>query len=529
MDSILILDFGSQTTALIGRRVRESGVYSEIIPGDSNLEEAGFLRDGRLRDGVRGIILSGSPESVYYADAPVPDQRVYTCGAPLLGICYGIQRITTDQGGKVEPLPKREYGPIKVTVAAQKTSLWAGIKPVPAGTFTAWMSHGDTITRLAEGWTVTAESESGYPAMLSHRNGKWFGVQFHPEVSHCERGQEILDTFVFDICHAEKSWTMEQYLEETRAGLRERCGTRNVLGLVSGGVDSTVMAALLLSSLDAGQMHLLYIDTGLMRRNETENVRALLSRLGAKHLHIVNAESEFRGALAGLEQPEDKRKAIGNLFITIQQREVDKLCLGTDYYLAQGTLYTDMIESGGGVGKKAHLIKSHHNVAAPLVRALREAGRVVEPLDKLYKDEVRAAGLLLGLEKDAVWRHPFPGPGLGVRILGEVNKEKCDILRAADAIYIEELHKRNLYHSIWQAFAVLLPVRSVGVAGDERHYGYVLALRAVTSADGMTAGVYPFNANDLLEISSEITNKVPQIGRVVYDVSSKPPATIEWE
>jgi GMP synthase (glutamine-hydrolysing) len=520
MDKILILDFGSQTTALIGRRIRDAGVYSEIAPGDAPLAPL-------LSADVKGIILSGSPESVYAADSPAPDKAVYTCGLPLLGICYGIQRITFDNGGKVEPLPKREYGPIKVTKnEKRRTKKYLDFLPP---TFTAWMSHGDTITKAASGWEVIAETENGFPAMLAHENGRWFGVQFHPEVSHCEHGQDILDAFVFKVCGAEKGWTMEKYLEETCEAIRRRAGERDVLGLVSGGVDSTVMAALLLKALPPERVHLLYIDSGLMRKNETENVRSLLTKLGAKNLALVNAESEFLTALKNVSSPEEKRKIIGDLFIKVQEREVEKLGLGKDYFLAQGTLYTDMIESGGGVGKKAHLIKSHHNVAAPLVKRLREAGRVIEPLDKLYKDEVREAGELLGLSKDTVWRHPFPGPGLGVRILGEVTKEKCDVLREADDVYLTELKKRNLYNNIWQAFAVLLPVRSVGVAGDERHYGYVLALRAVTSSDGMTAGVYPFEAKDLLEISTLITNKVPDVGRVVYDVSCKPPATIEWE
>jgi GMP synthase (glutamine-hydrolysing) len=296
-----------------------------------------------------------------------------------------------------------------------------------------------------------------------------------------------------------------------------------------------VAGALLLAALESDQVHLMYMDTGLMRKNETPLVKAALERLGAKRLHIIRCEDEFLSALKGLEDPEAKRKAIGDLFITIQEREVARLGLPDSYFLAQGTLYTDLIESGKGVGKKARLIKSHHNVGSPLVEAKRGAGRIIEPLDKLYKDEVRALGRLLAVDQEVIGRHPFPGPGLGVRILGEVTREKCDILREADAIFIEELKKRlapsgkSLYDEIWQAFAVLLPIRSVGVAGDVRKYGWVLALRAVTSADGMTADVYPFPAKDLLEISTLITNRVKDIGRVTYDISSKPPATIEWE
>jgi len=338
----------------------------------------------------------------------------------------------------------------------------------------------------------------------------------------------ILENFVVGICGSQRQWSMKAYLDEVAERIRAKVGETDALLLISGGVDSTVAGALLLKILPSEKVHLLYIDTGLMRKAESEEVMRNLRDLGAEHLYMVDAEKEFLSALAGLEDPEAKRKAIGDLFITIQQREVERLGI-PDAFLAQGTLYTDLIESGKGVGSKARVIKSHHNVRSPLIEAKRKAGRVVEPLDRLYKDEVRALGRLLGVSEDVVRRHPFPGPGLGVRILGEVTKERCDILREADAIYIAELKERGLYDKIWQAFSVLLPIRSVGVAGDERKYGSVLALRAVTSEDGMTADVYPFEMKDILEISSAITNKVPGIGRVVYDISSKPPATIEWE
>jgi GMP synthase (glutamine-hydrolysing) len=322
---------------------------------------------------------------------------------------------------------------------------------------------------------------------------------------------------------------MEQYVEEVQQSLRTRIGTEPVLLLISGGVDSTVAGALLLKTLDPQQVHLMYLDTGLMRKNETALVKANLERLGAQHLYIIHCEDEFLSALAGKTDPEEKRRIIGDLFITIQDREVRRLNLPQTYFLAQGTLYTDLIESGKGVGKKAYVIKSHHNVRTPLVETKRKAGRIIEPLDKLYKDEVRMLGRLLGVNEEVIRRHPFPGPGLAVRILGEVTKEKCDILQEADAVYINELKRRGLYDQIWQAFAVLLPIRSVGVAGDVRKYGYVLVLRAIISEDGMTADVYPFPMKDLLEISTLITNTVPEIGRVTYDISSKPPATIEWE
>jgi GMP synthase (glutamine-hydrolysing) len=534
VDKILILDFGSQTTQLIGRRIREIGVYAEILPGDAKLGPAELA-------GAKGIVLSGSPESVYDRGAPAPDPAVYAAGLPLLGICYGLQRMTADHGGKVEPLAEREYGGVKVSLAARAAALpalagggkaaafLAGFELDELNEFTAWMSHGDSLAALAPGFLQLGTSATGFPAVVIHDELPWFGLQFHPEVTHCRGGSAILKAFALDVCGAAPEWTMAKYVEEVRSSLAARVGKKPVLLLISGGVDSTVAGALLLKTLDPAQVHLMYMDTGLMRQDETRVVKANLERLGAAHLHIIHCEADFLGALAGLEEPEAKRKAIGDLFITVQEREVARLGLGEDYYLAQGTLYTDLIESGKGVGKKAHVIKSHHNVRSPLVEAKRAAGRIVEPLDRLYKDEVRALGRLLGVDEDVVRRHPFPGPGLGVRILGEVTKEKCDVLRAADAVYIGELKKRGLYDQIWQAFAVLLPIRSVGVAGDVRKYGWVLALRAIVSEDGMTADVFPFPMKDLLEISTLITNTVKDIGRVTYDISSKPPATIEWE
>ncbi|GHV52115.1 GMP synthase [glutamine-hydrolyzing] [Spirochaetia bacterium] len=547
MDKIIVLDFGSQTTQLIGRRIRDMGVYSEVIPGDTPLTDEILNSNGKGPDKVRGIILSGSPESVYTKEGAVPDQKIYTLGLPLLGICYGLQRMNYDQSGKVEPLSKREYGRIGVKINSKNSitniitnsdvknsntvnsDLVARFLAGFAPSFTAWMSHGDTLTTLADGFREYGISDTGYPAVVIHDTKPWFGLQFHPEVTHCEGGDEILKAFVFGVCGATAGWTMEQYVEEVRASLAKRVGNNPVLLLISGGVDSTVAGALLLKTLKSDQVHLMYMDTGLMRKDETKTVKTTLEKLGARHLHIIYCEEEFLGALKGLEEPEAKRRAIGDLFITIQEREVARLGLPDSYFLAQGTLYTDLIESGKGVGKKAHLIKSHHNVGSPLVDAKRKLGRIIEPLDKLYKDEVRRLGRIIGVDEEVVCRHPFPGPGLAVRILGEVTKEKCDILRDADALYIEELKRRGFYDEIWQAFAVLLPIRSVGVAGDVRKYGWVLALRAITSADGMTADVYPFPTKDLLEISTLITNTVKDIGRVTYDISSKPPATIEWE
>jgi GMP synthase (glutamine-hydrolysing) len=521
VDKILILDYGSQYTQLIGRRVRELGVYAQIVSGDAALD--GPAAGGDLLDGAKGVILSGSPRSAYEADAPRPHASVYAAGLPILGICYGIQRMTLDFGGKVERLGEREYGR-KAVVVLKDDPLLAGLP----SEFSSWMSHGDSIALPAPGFEVLAASDGGIPAALRDPARNVWGLQFHPEVSHCEGGMRILENFVVGICSSARQWSMEAYLSEVAEHVRAKVGSGDALLLISGGVDSTVAGALLLKILPQDKVHLLYIDTGLMRKAESEEVMRNLRALGAKHLHMVDAEGEFLSALAGLDDPEAKRKAIGDLFISIQEREVARLGI-PDAFLAQGTLYTDLIESGKGVGSKAQVIKSHHNVRSPLIEAKRKAGRVIEPLDRLYKDEVRALGRLLGVSEGVVRRHPFPGPGLGVRILGEVTKEKCDLLRDADAIYVAELKARGLYDRIWQAFSVLLPLRSVGVAGDERKYGFVLALRAVVSEDGMTADVYPFEMKDVLAISSAITNKVPGIGRVVYDISSKPPATIEWE
>ncbi|WP_319561227.1 glutamine-hydrolyzing GMP synthase [Marispirochaeta sp.] len=515
MDSILILDFGSQTTQLIARRIREIGVYTDIVPGDTPVADMPL-------EGVTGLIFSGSPFSVYEKEAPEVDVKVYSLGLPILGICYGFQRMTADNAGRVALLEKREFGRSRIEYRLACPLF----RNIPDG-FASWMSHGDSIENPGKGFELVAQSEH-HIAAAWNREKKLFGIQFHPEVSHCEFGNDILRNFSLEICGAEAAWSMAAYLEQVSEEIRRRVGDERVLLLISGGVDSTVVGGLLLQALPHDQVYLMYIDTGLMRKDESVEVERTLRSLGAKNLSIIHAEDEFLSALAGIDDPEEKRRIIGDLFITVQTREVEKLAIG-DAFLAQGTLYTDMIESGKGVGKKAKVIKSHHNVRSPLVEAKREAGRIIEPLDKLYKDEVRRLGVTIGIGDQIIKRHPFPGPGLAVRILGDVTAEKCVILREADSIFIDELKKRRLYDEIWQAFSILLPVRSVGVTGDAREYGYVLALRAIISRDGMTADVYPFESKDLLEISSLITNSVREIGRVVYDISSKPPATIEWE
>ena len=516
MDTILILDFGSQTTQLIARRIRDLGVYTEIIPGDSSL-------DGLISADTRGLILSGSPFSVYDPDSPRPDPSLMNLELPILGICYGVQRLIQDQGGTVAALPKREYGRSAVHIKSPSPLL----EGVPDG-FLSWMSHGDTIQDVAPCYRIVATTENDLPAIVVHEEKPIYGLQFHPEVTHSQYGEQLLENFALRVCGAEQQWNVEAYLQSIKDMISDVVGNRKVLLLTSGGVDSTVVAALLLATLSTDQVYMMYIDSGLMRKNESEEVADLLGRLGARHLHIIDATDRFLDALAGVSDPEQKRRIIGDMFISVQEQEIRRLGIKNSF-LAQGTLYTDMIESGKGVGKKADVIKSHHNVRSPLVEEKRANGLLLEPLATLYKDEVRCLGEKLGLAREAVWRHPFPGPGLAVRIPGEVTREKVRILQNADAIYIEELRKRKLYDQIWQAFSVMLPLRSVGVAGDSRRYGFVLALRAVVSRDGMTADVYPFPALDLLEISARITNEVPEIGRVVYDVSSKPPATIEWE
>jgi GMP synthase (glutamine-hydrolysing) len=461
---------------------------------------------------------------VYEEGAPGVDRRLYGQGRPILGICYGFQRVSADHGGTVAPLGRKEYGRSRVTV--EDPAMLFGRLPVP--TFDSWMSHGDSVTAEPAGFRVIARSENGIPAAFADERRRIWGVQFHPEASHCQFGLEILDAFVRDICGARGDWSMGSFLEVEKAELARRVAARPIVSLVSGGVDSCVVSALLLAALDPDQVHLMYIDTGLMRQGESEEVLVSLAALGARHVHTIDASQRFFSGLAGITDPEEKRRVIGDLFIRVQEEEIGRLGV-RDPLLAQGTLYTDLIESGRGVGKKADVIKTHHNVRSPLVEAKRAAGLVVEPLQSLYKDEVRELGLTLGLPRTVIDRHPFPGPGLAVRIVGEVTREKCDLLRAADALFIAEIRSRGLYDRIWQAFCVLLPIRSVGVSGDLRRYGHVLSLRAVASLDAITADVYPFAMADLLEISSLITNRVPGIGRVVYDISSKPPATIEWE
>lgn len=516
IDRIVILDFGSQTTHLIGRRIRERGVLADIRPGDAPVETW-------YDESVRGIILSGSPASVYDEGSPRFDPEIWSVALPVLGICFGLQVTVHTAGGVVGRSAIREYGPASVRVA-EGHPLFAGL----SDEFLTWMSHGDSIERLPEGARTVATSAHGIPAAVAIDERRFVGLQFHPEVTHTQHGAQLLDRFATVVCGAARAWNIDDYLERLKDEIIERVGERNVLLLISGGVDSTVVAATLLAALPPHQVHLMYIDTGLMRANESHEVGETLRRLGAEHLHLVDARDRFLSALSGVIEPEEKRRIIGDLFMHVQNDAVAEL-IPPDYLLAQGTLYTDLIESGFGVGGRAHRIKSHHNVSTPIVQGRREAGELLEPLSALYKDEVRDLGRTLGLPASVVDRHPFPGPGLAVRIVGEVTPELTEILRRADALFVGGLKDAGLYDDIWQAFAVLLPVRSVGVAGDMRAYGHVLALRAVTSVDGMTADAFEFPPGFLRSMAATITNRVPEIGRVVYDLSGKPPATIEWE
>ena len=508
MNKILILDFGSQYTQLIARRVREIGVYCEIWPFNkipSDLSE------------VQGVILSGSPASVRDADAPQPELSAIRGRLPLLGICYGAQWLAQNGGGEVAAAGTREYGRAMLHVADGEDPLFKGIRPES----TVWMSHGDTIVRLPEGTKVIGSTETVENAAFRFTSENVWGIQFHPEVHHSECGTDILRNFVIGICGCAGDWTAENFVESTVASLRSQLGEDKVILGLSGGVDSSV-AALLLHRAIGKRLHCIFVDSGLLRKNEFEEVLRSYEGMGL-NVKGVRAGDRFLGDLAGETDPEKKRKIIGRDFVEVFNAEA-KTITGARW-LAQGTIYPDVIESSSVKGPSA-TIKSHHNVGGlPKEMNLK----VVEPLRLLFKDEVRRVGKALGLDPKILGRHPFPGPGLGIRILGEVTPEKVAILQEADAIYINKLYEYGLYDSIWQAGTILLPVRSVGVMGDERTYESTVALRAVTSVDGMTADWVHLPYDFLADVSNEIIRKVRGINRVVYDISSKPPATIEWE
>ncbi|MGB5728166.1 MAG: glutamine-hydrolyzing GMP synthase [Thiogranum sp.] len=516
---ILILDFGSQYTQLIARRVREIGVYCEIHPYDMDEEALRVFHP-------HGVILSGGPETVTGGDAPRAPQRVFELGVPVLGICYGMQTMAAQLGGKVENADHHEYGYAQVR-ARGHSRLLKDIEDHTSeegyGLLDVWMSHGDRVVELPPAFKLMASTDAAPIAAMADDERAYYGVQFHPEVTHTHQGERILRRFITDICRCEALWTAGNIVEESIRQLHEQVGDEEVLLGLSGGVDSSVVAALLHKAI-GDQLTCVFVDTGLLRHHEGDQVMATFAEHMGVRVIRVDAEKRFLTALENETDPERKRKIIGNLFVEVFEEESEKL--KNARWLAQGTIYPDVIESAGAKTGKAHLIKSHHNVGGlPEHMKLK----LLEPLRELFKDEVRKLGVELGLPYDMVYRHPFPGPGLGVRILGQVKKEYADLLRLADHIFIEELRKHHLYDKTSQAFAVFLPVKSVGVAGDGRRYDYVIALRAVETIDFMTARWAHLPYEFLDHVSRRIINEIPGISRVTYDISGKPPATIEWE
>ncbi len=516
---ILILDFGSQYTQLIARRVREANVYCELHSWDVDDK---FIRDFA----PTGIILSGGPNSVYEEETPKAPQAAFELGVPVLGICYGMQTMAAQLGGKVENASHREFGYAEIR-ARGHSALFRDIQDRSNseghGLLDVWMSHGDKVTELPAGFNIIASNESTPIAGMADESRRFYAVQFHPEVTHTKQGKAILSRFVHEICGCDRSWNMPDYVETAVARIRAEVGSDQVILGLSGGVDSSVAAALIHRAI-GDQLTCVFVDNGLLRLNEAEQVMETFAKnLGVKVIH-VDASAKFLGDLTGITDPEAKRKIIGREFVHVFQEESSKLPQAK--WLAQGTIYPDVIESAGAKTKKAHTIKSHHNVGG-LPETLHL--KLLEPLRELFKDEVRELGVALGLPHDMVYRHPFPGPGLGVRILGEVKKEYADLLRRADAIFIEELRNAGWYEKTSQAFAVFLPVKSVGVMGDGRTYDYVVALRAVVTSDFMTAHWAELPYDLLGKVSNRIINEVRGINRVVYDISGKPPATIEWE
>jgi GMP synthase (glutamine-hydrolysing) len=515
-DKILILDFGAQYTQLIARRIREIGVYCEIWAWDHDPAEIAAF-------GAKGIILSGGPESTTLADAPKAPQAVFDSGLPILGICYGMQTLAAQLGGATEAADAREFGHARVEVVAADRLLHGLTDHAPAHALDVWMSHGDHVAAAPPGFVVTARTERIPVAAMANEAKRWYGVQFHPEVTHTKQGTALLERFVTEICGCATLWTAAHIIDDQIARVRAQVGDDRVLLGLSGGVDSSVVAALLHRAIGE-RLTCVFVDTGLLRWKEGDQVMDMFAAHMGVNVIRVNAADRFYAALAGVTDPEAKRKIIGRLFVEVFDEEAHKL-EGVNW-LAQGTIYPDVIESAGSKTGKAHVIKSHHNVGGlPEQMKLK----LLEPLRELFKDEVRRIGVELGLPRAMVYRHPFPGPGLGVRILGEVKREYAEILARADAIFIEELRKADLYDRTSQAFAVFLPVKSVGVVGDARAYEWVIALRAVETIDFMTAHWAHLPYDFLGTVSNRIINEIQNISRVVYDISGKPPATIEWE
>ena len=516
---ILIIDFGSQYTQLIARRVREIGVYCEIYPYDVDDQAISDFK-------ASGVILSGGPETVTEGNAPKAADVVFDLGVPVLGICYGMQTMAAQMGGRVEPSQHKEFGHASIRARGHSELLKDIEDHVTAegfGILDVWMSHGDKVVELPDGFKLMASTDSAPIAGMANEEKHFYGLQFHPEVTHTKQGGRILSRFVLDICQCEALWTSRNIIDSSIAAVQKQVGDEQVILGLSGGVDSSVVAAMLHKAI-GDQLVCVFVDTGLLRLNEGDQVMSMFAEHMGVNVIRVNAEQRYLDALEGVSDPEQKRKIIGNLFIEIFDEESAKL--SSAKWLAQGTIYPDVIESAGSKTGKAHLIKSHHNVGGlPDDMKLK----LVEPLRELFKDEVRQIGVELGLPADMVYRHPFPGPGLGVRILGEVKKQYADLLRLADDIFISELYKHDLYQQTSQAFAVFLPIKSVGVTGDGRRYEYVIALRAVETIDFMTARWAQLPYDFLGHVSNRIINEISGISRVTYDISGKPPATIEWE
>jgi len=516
-DKILILDFGAQYTRLIARRIREMGVYCEILPWDAPLDHI-------KRFAAKGIVLSGGPASTTHSNAPVAPSYVFDSGLPVLGICYGMQTMARQLAGATVAAGQRETGPAKVEIV-QQDALFHGLSDHAGAPYLdVWMSHDDHVSHVPPGFVITARTERIPVAAMAHAEKHWYGVQFHPEVTHTRQGHVLLQRFVLEVCGCQQLWTTQHIIEDQMARVRQHVGNDAVVLALSGGVDSSVVAALLHRAIGE-QLTCIFVDTGLLRWNEGDQVMAMFAQHMGVQVIRVNAHERYFNALKGVVDPEAKRKIIGNLFIEIFEEQAKTLQKNIKW-LAQGTIYPDIIESAGSHTGKAHLIKSHHNVGG--LPETMQLG-LVEPLRELFKDEVRQLGLALGLPREMVYRHPFPGPGLGVRILGEVKPEYAELLARADAIFIEELRKADLYDQVSQAFAVFLPIKSVGVVGDSRAYEWVIALRAVETTDFMTAHWAHLPHEFLGTVSNRIINELSGISRVVYDISGKPPATIEWE